>query len=227
VLDGGVVVLDAVAGVQQPVQIVSYLTGVNEDKLPQAQFTQVIYWLPARPQGPVVDKAILLVEQRTLSLSVDESSQEVALRWDAEFEVGRKAGKVSLRGAEDHGLGLCLQDSFRGSARFDSSAVQPSSGSGAKQNVSARWTSVLGKVEGQDVTLALFAQPGNASALASFFTMSDPIAFLSATQDLAKKPLEYSSRSRFQLHYLLTMYPEGKSREFIQQRSARWQPNRR
>ena len=44
--------------------------------------------------------AALLIEQRTITVTVDEKNQEVALRWDSEFQVGPNAGKVTIQWPE-------------------------------------------------------------------------------------------------------------------------------
>jgi hypothetical protein len=56
--------------------------------------------------------------------------------------------------------------------------------------------------------------------------MLDPFAYLSATQALDKKPLEYAAGDKFSLSYLLTVYPANKTRGFIQARCERWEKER-
>ena len=58
-------------------------------------------------------------------------------------------------------------------------------------------------------------------------SMLDPFAYLSATQGLDKKPLEYSAGDKFSLTYLLTVYSENKSAEFLRQRNERWEKDRK
>ena len=60
----------------------------------------------------------------------------------------------------------------------------------------------------------------------AFYTMLDPFAYLSATQALDKKPLEYAAGDKFSLSYLLTVYSANKTREFIQSRCERWEKER-
>jgi hypothetical protein len=52
--------------------------------------------------------------------------------------------------------------------------------------------------------------------------MLNAFAYLSATQDLEKTPLEYGPGDKFSLCYLLTLYTEAKSREFLAQRQQLW-----
>jgi hypothetical protein len=78
-------------------------------------------------------------------------------------------------------------------------------------------------MDGHDVMLAMFGRPDNARGDACFFTMLDPFAYLSATQGLDKKPLEYAAGDKFSLSYLLTVYAENKSPDFLRQRYERWE----
>ena len=66
----------------------------------------------------------------------------------------------------------------------------------------------------------------NARGDTAFYTMLDPFAYLSATQALDKKPLEYAAGDTFSLSYLLAVYSANKTREFIQGRCERWEKER-
>ena len=106
---------------------------------------------------------------------------------------------------------------------FQNSANQPYTGPNTQNVTPARWTSVSGVMDGREVLLAMFGRPDNSRGDACFFTMLDPFAYLSATQGLDKKPLEYSAGDKFSLSYLLTVYSEHKSTEFLRQRCALWE----
>jgi hypothetical protein len=212
------------AGVEKSVEVISYLTRRTESGLPQAQFIQLVHWL-APTDKTLRDSraAALLLEQRTLTLTIDETNREVALRWDSQFQVGPNAAKVTIHGPNYDGLGLRLPESFNRVARFQNSSNQPYAGGNSQNVIVAPWTSVSGQMGGREVMIALFGHPGNARGDAAFFTMLDPFAYLSATQSLDKKPLEYSAGDKFNLSYLLAVYSENKSPEFIQRRYDRWQ----
>lgn len=211
-------------GIERPISIVARKIGRGASGLPEASFTQVIHWL-AFTNREVADSAgsAFLVEHRTLLLTVDEEQGEVALLWDARFEVGEKTAKVQLHGAHYNGLGLRLPRSFDQVARFANSDNSPYTADNTQNVVPARWTSVAGAVEGKDLMLVLFGHPGNTHGFGKFFTMTEPFAYLAATQGLDKEPLDYNAGDRFRLRYLLTVYSESKPREFIERRAAAWQ----
>ena len=179
----------------------------------RAQFYQVIHWL-----APTNLAVPMLIELRRFMLKVDEPNQEVALRWDSVFTANQA---VKIHGPNYDGLGLRLPESFNHVAQFQNGAGLPYPGK--NQNViAAPWTSVSGTMGGRDVMLAMFSDPGNAPGKATFFTMLDPFAYLSATQALDQKPLEYPAGSHFELSYLLTVYSENKSPDFLKHRYGQW-----
>lgn len=215
-------------GIEKSVKLLAHKTGKSAGGLPQAQFTQLIHWLPFANKSVADSAAVaLLIEQRTLTLTVDEKNQEVALRWDSAFEVGKNAGKVTLHGSQYNGLGMRLPKSFDRVAKFQNSEDAPYTGADSRNLIPAKWTSVSGPIDGRDLMLVLFGHPKNARGNGQFYTLSQVFAYLSVTQGLDKEPLEYSAGDKFQVSYLLAVYSENKSREFIQQRYEHWEKERK
>ena len=208
-------------GIERPGKMFAYPAGRSTNGLPMAFFSQVIYWLAPTDRNAANPKAVaLLSELRILTLTVDEKAGEVALRWEAWFTVGKT--KVTLHGTDYNGLGLRLPQTFDHVAVFQNSEKSPYVGPQTRDNIRANWTSVTGKTAKGEITLALFGSPANAGVNTSFFTLLDPFAYLSATQALDKKPLEYAPDDRFRLRYLLTVYNEPKSADFLQRRYDDW-----
>jgi hypothetical protein len=215
-------------GFEQHVELPLNSARIGANGLPVASFTEVIHWLaPTNRTAPDTRAAALLREQRTLTFAIDEKNQEVALRWESQFQVGPNAGKVTIHGPNYNGLGLRLPESFNHVARFQNSADQPYTGKNTQNVIPARWTSVSGAMDGHEVMLVMFGHPDNARGDGFFFTMLDAFAYLSATQGLDKKPLEYSAGDKFSLSYLLTVYSANKAPEFIRQRSELWEKERK
>jgi hypothetical protein len=213
-------------GVEKSVGMPGYSTGRSPSGLPQAVFAQSVHWLAPRARpGTNSASSALLLEQRTLTVMVDEKNQEVALVWKSAFILG-DAGRVKLGGANYNGLGLRLPVSFDHVAQFQNSASLPYMGDNSQNVIVAKWTSVAGKIGDHDVMVTLFGDSANKGGDAAFFTMTDPFAYLSATQGLDNAPLEYRAGDTFELRYLLTVYSENKTREFNQSRCQRWQAER-
>ncbi len=215
-------------GIQKHIELPLHTARTDANGLPLASFTEIIHWLaPTNLTATDSAQAALLLEQRTLTLTVNEKDQEVALRWESQFRVGPRAGKVTLHGPNYNGLGLRLPESFNHVARFQKPSPLLITKPTTLDAIPARWTSVSGVMDGHDVMLVMYGCKDNARGDASFFTMLDPFAYLSATQGLDKQPLEHAAGDKFALSYLLTVYAENKPPQFIRQRGELWEKERK
>ena len=209
-------------GHQIPVKLLSHESGKTADGLPTASFSQVIHWVGHTNMAAANSESVaLLVERRTLTLMVDEGRSEVALRWQAEFEVGPAAQKAKLHGSGYNGLGLRLPANWDHVAKHVNSEKAPYSTEQKWDVIPARWASVSHIDKDNTTTVALLGQPSNRGDT-RFFSMLNPFAYLSVTQNLEKAPLEYARGEKFQIDYLVLVYPEKKSNEFLEQRYQSW-----
>jgi hypothetical protein len=211
-------------GVQKPVQTLPPQLGVDPAGRPQAVLRQTIHWVAAADAFlPDTAGVALLVEERTLTLTIDEAQKEVALAWKSEFAVGGRTNQVTLSGANYHGLGMRFLQELDPLARHLNAGATPDL-AGNKQDVSAhQWGSVSFEQPGRAATLVLYGHPGNARGEATFFTMRTPFAYLSATQGLDREPLVYRRGEKFALNYLLTLYPGLRSPAAINARGQPWE----
>jgi hypothetical protein len=211
-------------GYERPVNLLPPQSGHTAAGLPQATFTQLIHWVANRDRS-VADttSAALLVERRTLVLTVDETAQEVALEWRGDFEAGPAAPKVTLAGASYHGLGLRLPKEFDHVARHQNSENLPYPTEGKGDVTSARWSCVSGTTEGEQISISLLGSPAAQRGPLKFFTMLDAFAYLAATQGLDKEPLEYSAGEKFSLRYLLTIHGSPPTPQSLNERQQLWE----
>lgn len=212
------------AGVQKVVSMTPPQPGQDPAGRPQASFSQVIHWLaPGDVFLPDTNSTPLLVERRTLTLTVDEAQQEVAVRWRSQFEVGAKTNEVTLTGANYHGLGMRFQQDLDPVAVHLTAEGKPDL-AGNRQDVSAHgWEAVCFDSPQKPATLALFGSAANVRGPARFFAMRTPFAYLSATQGLDQEPLVYHRGDRFELNYLVTLYPQLKSPAALSERAVAWE----
>ena len=181
------------------------------------------HWV-AGPDARLADTsaAALLIEDRTLTATVDESCRELALRWHSAFRVGPKAPEVTLTGANYHGLGMRFRQDLDPLAMHLIGGKQPDL-SGTKQDVRpALWGAVTFDIAGKPVTIAVFGSPRNPGGETRFFSMKHPFAYLSATPGLDQKPLRFKAGDTFAFDYLVTVYPKIKSADFLAKRGQRW-----
>ncbi len=215
-------------GVEKVVSTSAPQTGTSSPGQPQATLTQVLHWVaPEDAFLPNMNAPTLLVERRTLALTLDEARQETALHWKSQFEVGTRTNVVVLSGANYHGLGMrFLQDLDPLAVHFYPEGKPDLSGN--KQDVSAhKWEAVSFDAPGRPATIALFGDTGNARGDARFFSMRTPFAYLAATQHLDQEPLVFRKGDQFELNYLVVLYPEVKSPEAITARAQEWEKSKR
>jgi hypothetical protein len=215
------------SGVEKVVQSPPPELGTSPTGLPQARITQVIHWVaPQDAFLPDSASLALLVERRTLTLTVNEAEQEVALQWKGEFEVGAKTNQVTLTGSTYFGLGVRFPQELDPLAAHLNQGGKPDLNDN-KQDVSQHaWGSVSFAVPGKPATLAIFGHPGNPAGQARYFTMRTPFAYLSATQGLDQQPLVYRPGERWTVNYLVALYPEVKTKASLDQRAQQWQASK-
>jgi hypothetical protein len=211
------------SGVEKPTEAPRAELGVSRAGLPQATIRQTLHWLsPPDAFLPDSPKLALLIETRTLVLAVNESQDEVTLDWKSEFEVGGKTNTVILAGSSYFGLGARFLEELDPIAVHLNSEGAPDL-AGTRQDVTPHdWCAVVFDRPSAPATFALFGHPANARGQATFFTMKRPFAYISATQGLDKEPLVYHAGDKFQVEYLVTVYPAVKSTAFLNARAADW-----
>lgn len=210
-------------GRQIPAGPPQHSVGLGSDGRPQAVLVHRLYWVPhTNAAAPDPRPVALLIEQRTLSLSVDEPNQEVALEWRGDFEPGPAASKVTLSGADYHGLGVRFIRAWDHTATHLNSEQLPYPTRGKHDVLEARWAAVTHRWDGHQATLAVLTRPGEMRGPSRFFSMLDGFCYLSATQGLDQAPLTYQAGDRFGVRYLVLVYPKIQSHEFLQKRYQAW-----
>ena len=210
-------------GVQKVVESPPPVLQRTAEGLPQARVTQLLYWVaPQDAFLPSSNAPSLLIERRTLVLTLDPAKKETALHWQSAFEVGTRTNVVTLTGANYHGLGM------RFLKELDPLAVHLTPEgrldlANSRQDVSPHpWEAVLFDTPAKPATIALFGAPANARSDDHYFAMKTPFAYLSATQNLDKEPLVYRRGEHFELNFLITLYPELKTTEALAERCRQW-----
>ena len=212
------------SGVEKPVETLAPELDTTPAGLPQATIRQTLHWLaPQDAFLPDSPKWALLIEKRTLVLTVNDSKDEVTLCWKSQFEVGGKTNTVVLAGASYFGLGARFLEELDPIAAHFNSEGRPDL-SETRQDVTPHdWCAVLFDRPSAPATFAIFGHPANVRGPAAFFTMKRPFAYLSATQGLEREPLVYHAGDKFQLEYLVALYPAVKSPAFLSARAVDWQ----
>lgn len=211
------------SGVEKPVQTFPPELGKTVDGLPQARLKQTLHWLaPQDAFLPNDPKHALLVEQRTLTLTIDPAGKEVALEWTSDFAVGGKTNVVTLAGANYFGLGMRFLEELDPMVTHLNAGGPPNLSNNRQDTTAHPWGAVTFNRPGRPATLVVHGDPANARGQATYFTMRTPFAYLAATQTLDKEPLAYRTGERFQVRYLITLTPQLQSADAITARGKRW-----
>lgn len=210
-------------GVQRVVRTLPPQSRATDAGLPEARLEQVIHWLaPEDAFLPDTNAPALLVERRVLRLVIDPVAQETALYWQSRFEVGSKTNRVTLTGANYHGLGMRFLQELDPLARHFTDQGNPDLANNRQDVAAYPWQAIGFDAPGKPATIAVFGGPANARGNPVFFAMKTPFAYLSATQGLDKEPLVYERGQSFELNYLVTVYPAVKPSSAIAERARRW-----
>ncbi len=211
------------AGVQKVISSTPPKVSQTSAGLPCVTLEQELNWLAAQNAFlPNSNAPVLLVERRTLNLTINKKDSEVALHWKSAFRVPGPTNAV-LTGASYHGLGMRFQQSLDPVATHFN-AAGPVDLAGTKQDVSAHaWEAVAFESSENPATIAVFGHPKNARGEPVFFAMKRPFAYLAATQSLDREPLVYKAGETFELNFLVTVWPAVKNAEAMNQRARAWQ----
>ncbi len=212
-------------GVQRHVAMLSSRAGTNAAGQSEATLTELIHWVaPEDRLAPDSPAVALLIEHRTLTLSVDEGQGEVALEWRAEFTVGTRTNRVTLHGTDYNGLGLRFPAAWDRTARHENSDHLPYLTHGKRDVFPGWWASVTGPppAPGREAQVAVGSDPRTAAGTNMLFSMTEPFTYLALTQGLDRQPLEYRSGDKFRLGYLVLALDRPRSPAELERRFRHW-----
>ncbi|NIA13150.1 MAG: hypothetical protein GWP08_03645 [Nitrospiraceae bacterium] len=173
-----------------------------EDDGSEAGFVERLDWLaPERTQ-------VVLKERRRISVVQDESAGATVVVWESLFELPPGKAKATLTGAHYHGLGARFVESIDRSSRFFTPDGEPDGDivRGDERLTPAPWCALHGEIGGKPVTIAMFGHPDNPRDPTLWFTMQTPFAYLSATMNLWKEPLEVTADAPLRLRYTMAVW---------------------
>jgi len=148
--------------------------------------------------GPGDGKAVL---QETRRIAVQPATPDAAftlLTWESELRTAAPQ-PVTLTGSAYFGLGM------RFVASMDVGGVlvnaDGKTGVSGTNNARSAWCAYSASADGKPVTVAMFDAPTNPRHPATWFTMDQRFAYLSATLDLSRQPLVIEPGKPLKLRY--------------------------
>ena len=178
-------------------------TDTENDKHHQvhhAAFTELIDWNNSSGQ-------LLLKEKRTVEVQQATDLNATLLIWKSEFELPEAAESATLTGAHYHGLGMRFLISMDKGGLF----INPDNKTGTvfrgqERLLRSTWCAYTANADGKPVTVAMFDHPQNPRHPATWFTMTEPFAYLSATLNLHVEPLKVDLGKTLVLRYAVAVW---------------------
>lgn len=169
------------------------------------------------------DGTALLQEQRSLAI-VPMSGRDITLiTWRTILSPDPARASVQLWGRHYFGLGMRFVHDMDQATEFvfaDDATGEVVRGD--ERLTPARWCAVRGIIEGKPVTIAVFDDPANPRHPATWFTMSAPFAYLSATMSLHESPYTLKRGESLSLRYGIALFDGHAPIEQIESISQQW-----
>ena len=166
--------------------------------VPVAAFTERLEWVNPR------NKELLLRESRTIEVCRWLQPAVTILTWEGKFEPPSGKESVTLSGSPYFGLGMRFLQSMDTGGQFRN--ADEKSGVLETNDKQAAWCSYRANADGKPVTIAMFDHPKNERHPATWFTMDNPFAYLSATLGLHKEPLKITAGNPLVVRYGVALW---------------------
>jgi hypothetical protein len=166
----------------------------------------------------------LLVEKRMVGAVDTKIAGPVTLvLWTTELSTAPGIEAVKLDGHHYFGLGMRFLTSMDSGGRFFNATKQPGDlVEGSARLVAAKWCAYTARADGKPVTVAIFDHPSNPRHPNKMFTLSPPFAYLSATLNLWKEPMELKAGAKLKLSYAVAAWDGETSAEQIETLYEKW-----
>jgi len=185
--------------------------------VPGAGFTEQIDWINPR------SRELLLKERRTIKVCQLDDVKATLLSWQSSLEVQSGKKSMTLTGSHYFGLGMRFLESMDTGGQFLNAAGQAGDiVRGAERLARADWCAYTAEADGKPVTIAMFGHPENLRHPTHWFTMTTPFAYLAATLNLHKEPLEVTSDKPLVLRYAVAVWDGRVDKSKIDGIYRRW-----
>jgi hypothetical protein len=167
-------------------------------------------------------KEIVLTEQRTVEATRMDALKASVLRWQTRLEVPAGKKKAELGGAHYYGLGMRFVTSMDEMNDF----IFPNDEKGElvrgdEYLTPATWCAYSAQAEGKPVTVAMFDHPTNPRPV-KWFTMHTHFAYLAATMNYWKEPMEVAEGKPVTVRYCVMLWDGKTDKATIEAAYQRW-----
>ncbi|MCX5771283.1 MAG: PmoA family protein [Candidatus Hydrogenedentes bacterium] len=171
-----------------------------------------------------VDPAGKTVLNETREITLPAAPDNVTLlTWQSTLSVPEGAGPTKLTGDHYYGLGMRFLVSMDKGGVFQNAAgVEGELVRGDERLSRAPWAAYTADADGKPVTVAMFDDPKNVRYPAWWFTMQTAFAYLSATMNLHREPLEMAPGKPLPLRYGIALWDGRQDKETIEKTYQYW-----
>ena len=173
-----------------------------------ATFTHEIAWTAPGSEKPMLN------ESRRIDVCRLPDAGPTLLVWRTRLEVLQGQAAATLTGSTYFGLGARFVKSMDTGGQFQNADGKK----GVKDTNDARsgWCAYSTRADGKPVTVAMFDCPANPRHPATWFTMDTPFAYLAATLNLSKEPLEIEPGKPLELRYAVALWDQEASGDDVE-----------
>jgi hypothetical protein len=189
----------------------------TQDGATWAGLVQQLDWIAPKAEKP------LAAEQRTVGVWQPKDAGATIVTWQTRLEPAEGRPSVKLGGSHYFGLGVRFVESMDKGGRFFN--ADPKEGEvvrGQERLTRTRWCAYAAKAGDKPVTVAMFDHPKNARHPALFFTMPAPFAYISATLNYWKEPLEVKAGQPLELRYAVAAWDGQIGADQVEKLYQRW-----
>jgi len=166
-----------------------------------AGFTEQIDWINPR------NRELLLKERRTVNVKSIDDIKATMLNWQSSLAVPPGKKMMTLSGSHYFGLGMRFLESMDKGGEFLNAAGRVGDiVRGSERITRADWCAYTAEADGKPVTIAMFGHPENMRHPTHWFTMTEPFAYMAATLNLHKEPLEVTLDKPLVLRYAVAVW---------------------
>jgi len=179
-------------------------------------FTEHLDWINPR------SLELLMKESRTIRVNRPKDLDATILSWKSNLSLPSGKKSATLTGSHYFGLGMRFLESMDTGGQFRNSTGEAGEiVRGDERLTRANWCAITAKADGNPVTIAMFGHPDNVRHPTHWFTMAKPFAYLSATLNLHREPLELVSEKPLILRYGVALW-DGRVETKMIERTYQW-----
>ncbi|MHB0957500.1 MAG: DUF6807 family protein [Pirellulaceae bacterium] len=166
---------------------------------------------------------LLATESRVITVHVGEVENVALLTWAFTLTPTERKPQVELWGRHYFGLGVRFIESMDTGSTFVTPANEEGvTVRGTETLMRAHWCACQGTAGGKPVTIAMFNAPENPRHPATWFTMTAPFAYLSATMNLDAEKLTISRDKPLKAKYGVALWDGTADKTEIERAYQAW-----